>query len=66
MNNTLMNNDDDQIYYDSQTNQIVAILLPIVIGCVGITYFCCKRYCKKKNEDHELPLSSTAPVITVV
>jgi hypothetical protein len=64
MNNTL---NDDQIYYDSQTNQIVAILLPIVIGCVGITYFCCKHYCKKnKNKPHEQPLSSTAPIVIQV
>ncbi len=65
MNNTFV--DDDSLYYDSQTNQIVAIMLPIVIGFVGITYFCCKRHCKKKNNDpSNTPTSSTAPITMTV
>lgn len=64
-NNTLL--DDDSLYYDSQTNQIVAILLPIVIGIVGLTYFCCKHKCKKKSNDpSNTPTSSTAPIVLQV
>jgi hypothetical protein len=60
--------DDDLIYTDTQTNQIVAIFLPIIIGVVGITYFCCKYKCirKIKKQEQSAPTSSTAPLVIQV
>ncbi len=66
MNNVTI--DDDLIYTDTQTNQVVAIMLPIVIGIVGITYFYCKHKCtqKIKRNEQNTPISSTAPIVIQV
>ena len=63
MNNITIS-DDDRIYTDTQTNQVVAIFLPIVIGVVGITYFYCKYKCTQKIKKQNPAFWGLAPFTT--
>ena len=52
-------------YHVQETNQIVAVLLPISIALIGIFYVCLKDKCSKKKDDDD-PIRSTQPLTELV
>ena len=49
-------------YYEQKTNKIVAVILPISVGIIGLMYLCLKNKCKK-HEDTNESIHSIEPVI---